>query len=152
MLTRLATCFALVFTIVSAEYVGAQTVSDDITRMAAVDVGATQPPPVLEREEQRPPALVPLYVSLIALQVTDGITTYQATTHHGARELNPAMRLFAGNKMSLFLIKASSTAGTMFAVEKLWKKNRVAAVLTMIGVNAAYSLVVANNLRALRHD
>jgi hypothetical protein len=152
MLTRVVTCFAVVWCLMSAEYVGAQTVIDGATSRAAVSIEATQPPSVLEREERRPPALVPLYFSLIALQVADGVTTFQAVNRHDAHEINPVMRPFATNETALFLVKASSTAGTLFAVEKLWKKNRVAAVLTMIGVNVAYSLVVANNLRALRES
>ena len=149
MFTPVATCFALACTVMSAEYVGAQTVVDAGTPSAALHVEAAPPPPVREREERRPPALVPLYVSLIALQVADGVTTYQAVTHHAAHEVNPAMRPFAGNQAALFAVKGTATAVTMYAVEKLWKKNRVAAVLTMVGVNAAYAMVVANNIRVM---
>jgi len=132
----------------SAEYVGAQTLLDSTAVVVARDIGTTQPPPVPPREE-RPPVLVPLYLSLIGLQVMDGVTTVRAVTEYDARELNPAMRPFAGNQAAILVIKASSTAGTVYAVERLWKRNRVAAVLTMIGINAGYAAVVAHNVRAL---
>ena len=139
----------VVSTLLFAEHIGAQTVSDAVTINAVADVGATQPP-VREREERRPPALVPLYFSLVGLQITDSVMTVDAVRNHSARELNPAMRRFADSHVSMLLIKASATAGTMVAVEKLWKKNRVAALLTMVGVNALYVGVVANNVRALK--
>lgn len=148
MLWRVAWC-VVVLTLLSAEHIGAQTVTDATSADTAAAIGATRPPPVHEREERRPPALVPLYLSLIGLQIADGVTTVAAVRDHNARELNPAMRPFADSTVSLLLIKTSATAGTMYAVEKLWKKNRVAAVLTMIGVNAMYAVVVTNNVRAL---
>ena len=47
----------------------------------------------------------------------------------------------------MLAIKVGATAGTIFAVEKLWRHNRTAAVLTMIGVNAGYALLVGSNYR-----
>jgi hypothetical protein len=43
--------------------------------------------------------------------------------------------------------KVASSAVTIFLAEKLWKKNRVAAVVMMAGVNVGLSAVVANNYR-----
>jgi hypothetical protein len=147
---RAVTYFVVAFTFMSVEYVGAQTVIDDRAIAAAVRAEATQPPPVLMREEPRPPVLVPLYLSLAALHVADTVATVQAVREHDAREMNPAMRPFAGDHAALLLIKSASMAGTVFAVEKLWKRNRAAAIITMIGINAAYAAVVSNNLRAVR--
>jgi hypothetical protein len=147
MLRRVAMCSVLLWSVMSAEYVGAQTLLDSTAVVVARELGTTQPPPVRAREE-RPPVLVPLYLSFIGLQVMDGITTVRAITDHGGRELNPVMRPFAGNQAAILAVKATSAAGTVYAVERLWKRNRVAAVLTMVGINAGYAAVVANNLRA----
>jgi hypothetical protein len=150
MRTRAVTCFVVVFTFMSVEYVGAQMVIDDRAIAAAVRAEATQPPPVLMREERRPPVLVPLYLSLAALHVADTVATVQAIREHDAREMNPAMRPFAGDHAALLLIKSASMAGTVFAVEKLWRKNRAAAVATMIGINTLYAGVVSHNIRTMR--
>ena len=47
----------------------------------------------------------------------------------------------------MVLVKVGATALTIAAVERLWRRNRVAAVLTMIGINAGYTAVVAHNYR-----
>jgi hypothetical protein len=39
------------------------------------------------------------------------------------------------------------TASVIACTERLWRHNRVAAVVTMIAVNGAYAAIVANNYR-----
>lgn len=96
--------------------------------------------------ERRPPALLPLYVSFAALQVLDTDSTRQALAR-GYTESNPVLRPVAGNSTSMVLVKVGATVLTIAAVERLWRRNRVAAVLTMIGINAGYAVVVAQNYR-----
>lgn len=100
------------------------------------------PPPA----QARPPALLPLYISFAALQVLDTDSTRQALAR-GYAESNPVLRPVAGNSTSMVLVKIGATVLTIAAVERLWRRNRVAAVLTMIGVNAGYAVVVAQNYR-----
>jgi hypothetical protein len=94
----------------------------------------------------RPAPLVPLYVSFGALQVLDTHSTRHALAR-GYDESNPVLRPVAGNGTAMVLVKVGATAATIVAVERLWRRNRVAAVLTMIGINAGYAIVVANNYR-----
>lgn len=96
----------------------------------------------------RPPPLVPLYATFATLQIADAITTIKALKHPGVRETNPFVKPFANNVPAMVLLKSASTAVTVVAVEKLWRKNRVAAVATMIGINAAYGVIVSRNAAA----
>jgi hypothetical protein len=97
----------------------------------------------------RPGALVPLYVSFATLQVLDTHSTSRAL-NRGAVEANPMMKGLAGNTTALLAVKAAGTAGVIFASEKMWKKNRPAAVFFMIAANSGMAWVVQNNYRAVR--
>ena len=100
-------------------------------------------------EAARPVALLPLYVSFAALQALDVHSTLMAL-EGGAREGNPVMRKVVSSPASLVAVKALSTAGALYAAEKLWKRNRTLAILTMIGLNGAYLAVVSHNYSAAR--
>lgn len=104
--------------------------------------------PVLEPPE-RPAALMPLYGSLIALQGLDIHSTRSALGAGGA-EANPAMRPVVKNGAAFVAVKAGATAGVIWASEKLWRKNRKAAVIFASVVNVAMAAVVANNYRVSR--
>jgi hypothetical protein len=45
----------------------------------------------------------------------------------------------------LIAAKAGVAAGTVYLSERLWKKNRAAAVVLMVALNGAYAAIVANN-------
>jgi hypothetical protein len=98
---------------------------------------------------RRPASLVPLYVSFGALQVLDAHSTSRALGR-GAVEANPLMKPFAGSGAGLLAVKAAGTAGVIYASEKMWKKNKVAAVVFMVAANSAMAWVVQNNYRAVR--
>jgi hypothetical protein len=98
---------------------------------------------------KRPAALVPLYVGFTALQVLDAHSTLTAVTT-GANEANPMMQGAAGNPTAMLAVKAAATTGVVVLSEKLWRHNRAAAVLTMIGLNSAYAVIAAHNYSANR--
>ena len=99
--------------------------------------------------EPRPGALVPLYASFATLQALDAHSTARALDY-GAVEANPVMKGIAGNPAALLAVKAAGTAGVIFASEKMWKKNRAAAVFFMVAANSAMAWVVQHNYRAVR--
>jgi hypothetical protein len=99
--------------------------------------------------QRRPGALVPLYVSFATLQILDTHSTSRALDR-GAVEANPAMRGFAGNQIAMLAVKAAGTSGVIYASEKMWKKNKAAAVIFMMAANSAMAWVVQNNYRAVR--
>jgi len=103
----------------------------------------------VQRTERRPPALIPLYASFIALEALDVHSTRRGLAN-GAIEANPAMSGLTDNSVAMVAAKAAGTAGLILASEKIWKKNRTAAVVLMIATNSAMVWVVGHNYRAVR--
>jgi hypothetical protein len=118
-----------------------------------IQIPARQRPPTFIapaiEPPDRPAALMPLYGSLIALQGLDIHSTRRALGSGGS-EANPAMRPVVKNSAAFVAVKAGATAGVIWASEKLWKKNRKAAVIFASVVNVAMAAVVANNYRVSR--
>lgn len=110
------------------------------TLASAQATGAETPP-------ERPRLLIPLYVTQFALHGLDVHSTVQALDA-GHREGNPLLR--NANSTQMIGAKLASSAATVWLAEKLWKKNRVAAVVMMAGVNVGLTAVVANNYRLTR--
>jgi hypothetical protein len=92
----------------------------------------------------RPAPLVGLYISMATLQALDFASTRKAL-NAGAVEGNPLVAPLLDSPTALLALKAGVTGATIYVSERLWKRNRVAAVMTMIGLNTAYGVVVAHN-------
>ncbi len=88
-------------------------------------------------------ALVPLYVSFGALQAMDYHSTRRALVSGAGREANPLAR--AIGSPGLIAAKAAATAVVIVAGEKIWKRNRVGAVVFVATLNVAMGAVVAHN-------
>jgi Domain of unknown function (DUF5658) len=97
-----------------------------------------------EAAPQRPAALVPLYVSFAALQALDIHSTLRAP-EFGGREANPIVGGMLGSPAAFVAAKAGMTAAVYYASERMWKRNKAAAIATMIGLNCAYATIVAHN-------
>jgi Domain of unknown function (DUF5658) len=106
-------------------------------------------PPVPAPPSRRPAALVPLYISLASLEALDVHATFDALGRGGV-EANPIMRPLIGSPAAVVAVKAALTGVMIASSEKLWKKNRAAAVLLMVGMNGAYAAVVAHNYSIAR--
>lgn len=105
--------------------------------------------PFLERRMGRPGALVGLYSSLAVLNTLDVYSTMRAI-ENGAREANPLVAGTAGSAGTSLAIKAGTTATTIYFAEKLWKRNRAAAIVAMMAVNVGTAAIVARNMRHAR--
>jgi hypothetical protein len=90
----------------------------------------------------RPPLLVPMYVSLIALQSADAALTVRGLDL-GLRERNPLMRGGVG----MTVTKVLGTATVMLVTEKMWRRNRLAAIATIVAANMVSGAVVWHNAR-----
>jgi Domain of unknown function (DUF5658) len=99
--------------------------------------------------QRRPAALIPLYASFVTLEALDIHSTRSALAR-GAVEANPAMRGLTGSSLGMVTVKAAGTAGLIFASEKMWRKNKAAAVVLMIATNSAMAWVVEHNYRIAR--
>jgi hypothetical protein len=105
---------------------------------------------VTSAPQQRPRLLVPMYVSFAVLQGLDYSSTTGALRSGAGREANPLMRPIVGNRPAFIAVKAATTVGTIWAAEKLWKKNRAATVVLMAVMNGAIGAVVAHNMSVAR--
>lgn len=114
---------------------------------ATVIVSETVPPvPAwdVSRTGKRPVALSALYGSYGTLQVLDVVSTRKAVAA-GAREANPLMG--SGTSARAVAVKAAGTAISIYLAERMWKKNRVGAVVTMAIMNGISAAAVAHNAR-----
>lgn len=103
--------------------------------------------PVLpERYGSRKGLLNSLYASTAVMQGLDVHSTLMAF-RSGAVEGNPLMVGATRNRAAFIATKAAVTAATIFAAKKIARKNKVAAVITLVAVNSAYAMVVAHNYR-----
>ena len=100
-----------------------------------------------EVKAQRPAVLVPLYLSQVALQGADLYTTRRAL-NAGHIEANPVFKDASFGTM--LGAKVAATAASIYIAEKLWKRNRYAAIGMMVVTNIGMSAVVANNCRVLQ--
>ena len=101
--------------------------------------------PPFERTPARPTALVPLYAGFATLQALDYASTTRALAGGNAREPNPMMGGIVGNRAAFVAVKAAAATAVICAGEKMWKKNRVAAVIFVAALNGAMTAVVARN-------
>ena len=102
------------------------------------------------RVERRPSALIPMYGSLVVLQGLDIHSTRRGMSSGKTRESNPLMGSVVENGAAFIAVKAASTAGTIWASEKLWKRHPKKAVLFTVLVNATMAAVVAHNYRVAK--
>jgi hypothetical protein len=98
----------------------------------------------------RGPVLPALYGTLAGLQAYDGWSTVRAV-RLGATEANPAVASLADNSRAMWAVKAGATAVSIYAAERLWRRNRrTEAIVTMIAVNSAMAMVAVHNASVLR--
>jgi hypothetical protein len=91
-------------------------------------------------------AVKALYGSYGVLQGLDMYSTIVAR-RQGAVEANPLMNTGFTHGVAF---KALMGATTMMTVKAIEKKNRKAAIVTMIALNSVTAIVVANNMRNAR--
>jgi hypothetical protein len=97
-------------------------------------------------ESRASKALLPLYASTAVLQLLDMHSTLTAMKH-GAVEGNPLMAGVTSQGPAFLAVKAGIAASTIFAVRGLAKRNKLAAIVTLIGINSAYGFVISHNYK-----
>lgn len=142
---RVASVLSLVAVLglIDARSASAQGTVEALLPFAVAQTAAIEVRPFVHTSA-RPAPLVSLYVSFATLQALDVASTRTAL-RAGSVEANPLVASFAGSPLALTAVKAGVAGAMIYASERLWKKNRKAAVLTMIGLNVAYGAVVAHN-------
>jgi hypothetical protein len=145
-LTVLLTASATSFASDSETAAKATPIAGAIDR-AAKDAEPTVTLWTLSQQPKRPAVLPVLYASYLTLQAADIVSTRKALSA-GAHEANPLMG--AGQMGTMIIAKAAAGASTMYFTEKLWKKNRVGAIVVMAALNGATAAIVAHNTRNFR--
>ena len=151
---RRAASFALLLTVIGAVPALASggrddngsaptTVASDTAAPAATELPAW----AVDRVEKRPVALSALYGAYGTLQILDMVSTRKAIAA-GAHEANPTMG--SGSVGRMLAVKAGTGAVSIYLAEKMWKKNRVGAMLMMAAINGTSAAVVAHNTRLAR--
>jgi hypothetical protein len=90
--------------------------------------------------------MMALYASTVAVQAMDLHSTMTGIKA-GASEGNPLMGGATKNAAVFIGVKAAVTAGTIFAAQKLAKRNKPAAIAMLIAVNSAYAMIAVHNYR-----
>jgi len=90
-----------------------------------------------------------LLVSTVVMQALDVHSTYRALGQ-GAVEANPLMAGVTSNRGAFLATKAAVATATVLAARHMAKRNKVAAIATLIAINSAYVVVVDHNYRVAR--
>jgi hypothetical protein len=93
--------------------------------------------------------LASLYAATAVMQALDVHSTMKAL-EAGAVEANPLMSGVTKNRGAFMAAKAAVAAGTVFAVQRIAKRNKVAAIVTAVAINGAYAMVVRHNYKIAR--
>jgi hypothetical protein len=118
----------------------------------AIRLANTDPEPVEPFRAPRrgpSPLLGSLYLSTAAMQALDMHSTLQAF-RAGAVEGNPLMSGITKNRGVFMATKAAVAASTILAARQIAKRNKVAAVVTMVAINSAYAMIVSHNYKLAR--
>ncbi|MCC7007762.1 MAG: hypothetical protein IT184_03005 [Acidobacteria bacterium] len=90
-----------------------------------------------------------MYMATAAMQMLDVHSTVKALDRGGV-EANPLMTGLVQHRVAFVAAKASVAALTIYAAKRLARNNRVGAIATMVAMNSAYAMIVANNYRIAR--
>ena len=102
--------------------------------------------PIAPPQKRIDPMMSSLYASTALMQGLDVHSTLKALDA-GAVEGNPLMTGVTKNKAAFIAMKAGIAAGTIFAAHKASKKNRAAAIISLVAINSVYAMVVNHNYK-----
>ena len=116
--------------------------------LSAEQIQRALPQPIYRRD--RPSTLMTsLYASTAVMQALDVHSTLSAF-RAGATEANPLMQSVTKNRAMFMAVKAGVAVSTIFAAKQLSKRNKVAAIATLIAINSASAMVVNHNYKVAR--
>jgi hypothetical protein len=125
---------------------------------AAVSAVSTVPPvalttdqlPVTFNSDYRRPGpshlMRSLYVTTAVMQALDVHSTLSAL-NNGAIEANPLMTQVSKNKAMFIALKTGVAVSTVMAARNMSKRNKIAAVVTLVAINSAYAMVIRHNYK-----
>lgn len=149
-ITRIGTTAALVSLCVlhAAGVAAGQEIADSPATprlvIAPLSLVIVEPAPA-----KRPVVLPVLYVALGGVNAWDLYST-SAALKAGAVEGNPVVAPVAGNTAGMIGLKLAAAGSTIFFAERLWRRNRVAAIAMMAAINGATAAVAVRNISNAR--
>src|SRR5262245_4876895 len=97
----------------------------------------------------RPSMLPAMYATSVGLQGFDIYSTL-SVLHLGGAEQNPLMKSVVGSPATVVATKATVTAASIVAAERLWRTNhRMSAIGLMLASNAMMAIVATHNAGVL---
>lgn len=102
-----------------------------------------RPSPQVAWSIERPSSFPALSLTYQTLSGLDWYTTTRALTR--GRESNPLLEPIARHPVALLAAKSAGAAATIYLAERLWKRNRLAAIGVMVAANAATAIVISHN-------
>jgi len=119
--------------------VSGQVIAGGEPRSVTFDVG--------DARRSKPSVLMPsLYATTAVMQALDVHSTLRALDRGGV-EANPLMAGVTKNKAAFIALKAGVAFSSVMAARNMSKRNKVAAVLTLVAINSAYAMVINHNYR-----
>jgi hypothetical protein len=112
----------------------------------ALPAGVPIVQPYRRIETGQSPLLMSLYVSTAFTQALDIHSTLKALGRGGV-ETNPMLSGLTGNRGAFVAVKAAVAAGSIYAASRLAKRNKVAAIVSMVAINTAYGFVAYHNYK-----
>lgn len=91
-----------------------------------------------------------LYASTFTMQALDVHSTLRAFGA-GAVEANPLMTDVTKNKIAFMALKAGIATSTVLAAHNMARRNKLAAVMTLVAINSAYAMIIDHNYRVARN-
>jgi len=126
------------------------SLNNSIARVVTTSTDPVPPPVQLPNGfklmKDRSAGMMPFYVSSVILHALDVHSTFKVI-ERGGREGNPLLANLANNRPAFIAVKGAIAASTMFAVNRIAKKNRVAAFAMSAALNSMYGLVVSHNYK-----
>jgi Domain of unknown function (DUF5658) len=93
--------------------------------------------------------MVPFYVTSAVLQAMDVHSTLRVL-ELGGREGNPMLAGLVNNRPAFIAVKGAVAAGTIYAVSRIAKHNKIAAMAMSMALNSTYAMVVSHNYKLAR--
>jgi hypothetical protein len=94
--------------------------------------------------------LLPLYASVAVMQALDVHSTIQVLSRGGG-EGNPMLQGIVSNRPLFIATKSAIAASTIYAASRIAKRSKVGAIVTLVGLNSVYAMVVSHNYK-LAHE
>ncbi len=92
---------------------------------------------------RRVAALTVMFLTATSLTVFASEVSTRRALAAGANERNPLMG--GGHFGTMIAVKAATGASTIFFAERMWKKNKVGAIVMMVALNGASAAIAAHN-------